>query len=64
MQDRIDETEISLNNDTFLRSIKSNEANTALKEISNVSDTDELNPFVINKGLRKNTRIEQRKKVN
>lgn len=62
LQDRIDETEISLNNDTFLRSIKSNEANTALKEISNVSDTDELNPFVINKGLRKNTRIERCKK--
>ena len=62
LQDRIDETEISLNNDTFLRSIKINGANTALKEISNVSDTDELNPFVINKGLRKNTRIERCKK--
>ena len=62
LQDRIDEAELNIKNDTFLQNIKNDEADIALKEISNISDHD-LKIFVINKGIKKNLRIERNKRM-
>lgn len=62
LQNRMDESELNLQNDTFLYNLKNDSADKALKEISNISD-DDLDSVIISKGVRCNNHIERNRRI-